>query len=125
MLSRILAGLVGAVFALAGAGKIVDWTGWRASARAQHVWPAVAVSIPPLELVLGAWLVVSEPSPVSLGLATCLMLVFTAFLAVQVRIGSAVPCACFGVRSRRAPGARDLWRNAALLAALVLAAATA
>lgn len=125
MLSRVLAGVVGVVFALAGASKIVDWAAWRSSARAQHVWPIVAVAIPPLELVLGAWLVVFEPSPVSLGLATCLLLVFTAFLAVQIRMGSAVPCACFGMRSTRAPGARDVRRNLALLAALVVAAASA
>lgn len=125
MLSRVLAGVVGVVFALAGGGKIVDWSAWRESARRQHVWPVVAASIPPLELALGAWLVVFEPSPTALGLATSLLLVFTAFLVVQVRIGSTVPCACFGARSRRAPGARDLWRNAALIAALVVAAAAA
>ena len=125
MLSRALAAVVGVVFALAGGGKLVDWARWTESARRQHVWAPVAVLIPPAELVLGAWLMVFDPSPVPLGLATCLLLVFTAFLVVQVRIGSTVPCACFGVRSARPPGARDLWRNAALIGALVLAAASA
>lgn len=122
MIARLLAAGVGATLALAGAGKVTSWSQWRAMAQRQRLWTWVAVVIPPIELGLGAWLVAFEPSPVPLGIATCLLLVFTVFLAVSVRSGSLVPCACFGARSVRPPRWRDVARNAALILVLVVAA---
>lgn len=123
MLPRLLAGAVGAVLALAGASKITDWSGWMRAARQQGLWSWVARVVPPMELLAGASLIVFDPSPLPMGLATCLLLIFTAFLVMQVRGGATAPCACFGMRVQRAPSARDLWRNAALIGALVAAAA--
>ena len=93
-------------------------------ARAQAVWPAVAVAVPPVEVVIGASLVALEPSPLTLGSATLLLLVFTAFLVASIAAGSTVPCACFGSVSRRPPSWRDVVRNGGMLAALFVAAAT-
>jgi hypothetical protein len=92
-------------------------------ARAQHVWPIIATVLPPVELLLGALLVVLSPTPVVLGSATLLLLVFTAFLIAQIASKSTVPCACFGSKSKRPPSGRDVVRNLAMIALLFIAAA--
>jgi hypothetical protein len=93
--ARLLAGAVGAAFAWAGANKVTNPAQWRSAARAQGLPVAVAVVVPPVELVLGVCLVVLPPFAPVYGLATLLLLIFTVFLAVQVVSGSTVPCACF------------------------------
>lgn len=123
MLSRLLAAMVGATLAVAGASKLLDYRGWMRDARAQAVWPAVASVVPPAEIVIGASLVALDPTPLTLGAATLLLLVFTAFLAASVIAGSTVPCACFGSVRRRPPSWRDVLRNIALMAALFVSAA--
>lgn len=125
MVSRLLAAVVGAVLAVAGATKLLDFRGWMRDARAQAVWPAVAVAVPPFELLIGAALVALDPAPVSLGAATALLLVFTAFLVASVASGSTAPCACFGSVRRRPPSWRDVLRNCVLLVALFVSAAVA
>ena len=122
MWSRIAAAFVGVVFLLAGASKCVNQKQWRLDARSQGVWTPVAVCIPYVELVLGGCLVALPVSPIVLGLSTALLLIFTVFLGVQVAMGSKVPCACFGARSRRAPSWRDVLRNVGLMVLLFTAA---
>ena len=117
MISRLLAAAVGAVLAVAGASKLLDLDSWRRDARAQGIWPVVAWAVPPVEVVLGAALVALDPSPLTLGAATLVLMIFTVFLVVSVMVGSTVPCACFGSVRRRPPGWRDVARNATLLAA--------
>lgn len=121
-LARLFAAAVGAVLAVAGASKLLDMASWRADARAQGVWPVVANVVPVVEVLLGALLVALAPSPVTLGAATLLLLVFTVFLVVSVAAGSTTPCACFGSVRRRPPGWRDVVRNFALMAALFASA---
>ncbi len=121
--ARILAAIVGAAVAWAGAQKLTALGTWLAAARAQSLPRAVALVVPPVELLLGASLVVTEPAAVTLGAVTALLLVFTVFLAVQVSAGSTVPCACFGTRASRPPSGRDIARNVLMIAALVAAAA--
>ena len=111
------------MLALAGASKVTSWNQWRANARHQHLWTAVAVGLPVLELVLGAALVVLKPAATVLGLATLLLVVFTSFLALQVTIKSQVPCACFGAHVNRPPSWRDVVRNLGLIALMFTAAA--
>lgn len=123
MLARVCCAAVGAVIAWAGATKFADLPRWRRDAAAQGVAAPVATVLPVVELLLGGWLVVSEPAPVPMALATVLLLVFTAFLVVQVARGSSAPCACFGARSARPPRWRDVGRNLVLIGALVTAAA--
>jgi len=123
IIARICAALVGAVLALAGASKVTSWNQWRANARQQHLWTAVAVGLPVLELILGAALVVLKPAAIALGLATLLLVVFTSFLALQVSTKSQVPCACFGTRVNRPPSWGDVVRNLGLIALMFTAAA--
>ena len=125
MIARLLAGLVGALLALAGARKATDWSAWMSAARAQSVWKPVAVALPALELVLGACMVVLPVSAPVMGAVTLLLVVFTVFLVVQVATGSMVPCACFGSHVPRPPSWIDILRNLAMVAALVVAAALA
>jgi len=122
VVARLLCAAVGAVIAYAGATKFADFPRWRRDAAVQGVAAPVAIVLPVVELVLGGWLVVSDPAPVPMALATVLLLVFTVFLMVQVTRGSATPCACFGARSSRPPAWRDVLRNLALIAALTAAA---
>lgn len=123
MIARLCAAIVGSIIAVAGATKLTDFQQWRLDARAQHVWPFVALVLPPIELLLGALLIVLAPSALVLGSATLLLLVFTAFLLAQIASKSAVPCACFGSKSKRPPSLRDVLRNVAMMALLFVAAA--
>lgn len=123
MISRLCAAVVGVLIALAGASKVTDFKQWQIDARAQKVWPVIAVVLPALELLLGALLVVLTPSPQVLGAATLLLLIFTAFLLAQIASKSVVPCACFGSKSKRPPSMRDVARNVAMMGLLFVAAA--
>jgi hypothetical protein len=123
MAARVLAAIVGAVIAVAGAGKITAWSQWRVSAQRQSLWPVVAVGLPPVELILGALLMVLQPHPLVLGAATLMLVIFTAYLSVLVLSKSQVPCACFGSRNTRPPSGRDVGRNLLLLMMLFVAAA--
>ena len=121
--ARICAALVGATLALAGAGKFTSWNQLLSNARRQHLWKVVAISLPAIELVLGAALLVLKPAATVLGLATLLLVVFTSFLALQVMTKSQVPCACFGAHVNRPPSWRDVMRNLGLIALMFTAAA--
>jgi hypothetical protein len=123
MLAHLLAAIVGVVIAVAGAMKLVNRTQWQQDARAQHLWPAVTHGLPIAELVIGALLIGLTPSAQVLGVATLLLLIFTAFLVGQIATKSQVPCACFGSRSRRPPSGRDVLRNLALMMLLFISAA--
>lgn len=123
MAARVFAAVVGVVIAVAGAGKITAWSQWRADAQRQSLWPVVAIGLPPVELVLGALLMVLQPHPFVLGMATLMLVIFTAYLAVQVLSKSQVPCACFGSRHTRPPSGKDIGRNLVLLAMLFVSAA--
>lgn len=123
IISRLLAAVVGALVAFAGANKLTDRPAWRAAARAQGVPAPVAAILPAVELLLGVCLVVLPLNALALGATTALLVIFTVFLCVQVATRSTVPCACFGARSATPPQWRDVVRNLAMIGALVLAAA--
>lgn len=121
--ARLCAGVVGAVFAVAAASKFLGWARWLEDARQQGVPAKIAALVPPTELVLGVALIATPINAFTLGAATTLLLVFTAFIAVSVFAGRETPCACFGSSSRRAVSWRDVVRNCVLMTLLVVAAA--
>lgn len=123
MMSRVLAAIVGVVILFAGAMKVTGFPQWKADARSQGLWPVIAYLLPAGELVIGALLIVLSPTAFVLGVATLMLLVFTAYLVVLVASGSTVPCACFGAKFSRPPSWRDVGRNLALMVALFLSAA--
>ena len=122
-MSRLLAAAVGIVIVFAGASKATGFQQWKADARSQGLWPAIAYALPVIELVLGASLIVLSPTAITLGCATLLVLIFTVYLAVLVASGSTVPCACFGAKFSRPPSLRDILRNVVMLIALFASAA--
>lgn len=123
MIAWLCAAVVGVVFALAGASKIMDWNSWFSSARSQGLWKVVALVLPGLELLLGALLVVAPSMPEVLGISTLLLLIFTVYLGARVATKSTTPCACFGARVSRPPSWRDILRNVVLIALLFVSAA--
>lgn len=122
-MSRFLAAIVGLVIVFAGASKATGFQQWKSDARSQGLWPAVAYVLPAIELLLGALLIVLSPTPLILGSATLLVLIFTVYLVVLVASGSTVPCACFGAKFSRPPSMRDILRNVVMLLALFASAA--
>ncbi len=122
-IARLCAALVGAVFAVAGATKVLGWRQWILDARQQGVPRVIAGTVPPLELILGTLLIAAPISALVLGSSTTVLLVFTVFIAVSIASGRQTPCACFGARSRRVMSWRDIARNVALMSLLVIAAA--
>lgn len=127
LLARLCAAVVGAVFAVAAAGKFLSMRGWITDARGQGIPRALAMVVPPLELVLGVGLVAmpaaSTAAALVLGVSTTVLMVFTAFIVVSVASGRRSPCACFGSRSRREMSSRDVLRNIGLIALLACSAA--
>jgi hypothetical protein len=120
----VLAVLLAAVFAWAGAAKLVDRRTTARSFRALGLPGGAVLStgVPVAELVLAAGLVVvpAVAAPLALGLLAA----FSVVLGRALREGVAVGCGCFGTARRGPVSARDLLRNAAL-AAIALAVAVA
>ena len=112
--------LLGAVFVVAGASKLAAGEQWRTDASNLGAPDVAAVSVPWIELVIGALLIVQlwVPWP---ALAAALMLVaFSTLLAVRMRDGDRPSCACFGQWSASPIGPAHLARNAAFLALAAL-----
>jgi hypothetical protein len=120
MIDWLLAALVGAVFLFAGIQKAMSWSTWRSDANSQGVPRVVAMSVPAIEVLLGVALIALPPAREVLMLALVVLSSFTVHLARRVFRDDKVPCGCFGSRRRRPPAWRDVWRNAGLLACLVV-----
>ena len=105
---------LGLVFLASGALKIRD-PSWPEAARVLGAPSPIIPLIAPLELGLGALLVVGlTRRPVAIG-AFALLVVFTAVLLKAIRAGDRPVCACFGVFSARPIGAGPVIRNVVLL----------
>ncbi len=112
---------LGAVFVASGGLKLSDREVWRRQAADLGVRSAVATALPWGELVLGALLVAGVAPPWPAVAALALLVAFTVFIARRLHDGERPPCACFGARSDRPLGARQLVRNAVLLLVALLA----
>lgn len=114
---------IGGMFVLAAIAKLRDGFGWIRQASDMGVWPRVAAIVPWLELLLGSVLIVGLFERWSMAAAGLLLLAFTAIIVRRIADGSRPPCACFGARSERPLGARDVTRNIGLLALVLIALA--
>ena len=106
-----------AIFAWAALAKLTDRAGTIETMRnfrlpLPGVW---ALVVPGIELAIAAALVVS-PSIGALAGVT-LLVFFTTFLLLQLRLGVQTPCRCFGSASASPLSIRDVVRNLALIAA--------
>jgi hypothetical protein len=112
---RVATLLLGAVFVVAGASKIVAGSTWIAQARQMGATQPIATVLPGVELVLGALLVVGIGGDLPVIAAIVLLVAFSVAIARQLVDGRHPPCACFGAWSQRPLSESHLWRNAGLI----------
>lgn len=113
--------VVGGAFLLAGGAKIAAGRAWPEQARALGA-PGITIRfVPWIEILLGALLCAQVARQMVAALAALLLVVFTGLLVKRMMQGQRPPCACFGSWSAQPLGWRHLARNAALLAAAVVA----
>lgn len=111
MLARIA---LGAVFLLAGGAKIADH-GWVASAREFGLSKGPAWLVPLAEITLGSMMVAGLGGSVAVSCGIALLMVFSLALAIRLRAGQPIVCACFGAWSRRPISWWTLLRNVFLM----------
>jgi hypothetical protein len=118
----VVAVALAAVFAWAGAAKLVNRPTTARSFRALGLPAVTALTtvVPVTELVLAAGLVLVPG--VAAPLALAVLTGFTVHLVRARRAGVAVGCGCFGTSRRGPVSGRDLVRNAVLAAAAVAVA---
>ncbi|MDW3216882.1 MAG: hypothetical protein R8G01_23025 [Ilumatobacteraceae bacterium] len=115
--------LVGVAFLVAGGSKLAAGPSWPAQA-ADLGAPAIAIpTLPWIELVIGAALVLQLGSPVPEMAAIVLLAAFSGLIALRMSQGRRPACACFGAWSAKPIGPSHLIRNGALLGLAVLALA--
>jgi uncharacterized membrane protein YphA (DoxX/SURF4 family) len=121
---------VGAVFLLAGLSKLPRGRDFVAVIRAYEVLPAswaspVSWVVPRVEILVGSLLLVGLwIRPVSLAACGSLV-VFTIAVAINLLRGKELDCGCFAVGTPRRITWSLVGRNATLIAATALAAASA
>lgn len=125
MFGRLSAVAVGLVLIAAGVSKLAHPVRWSSDARSLGVDRRVSALVPPVEIVLGALLLVGFAGPWPPVAALGLLGVFTAVLMRFVGRDDAPSCACFGGVSRRPIGVGHILRNAVLMALALIAALTA
>lgn len=115
--------LVGVAFLVAGGSKLAAGPSWPAQAAGLGA-PAIAIpTLPWIELVIGAALVLQLGSPVPEMAAIVLLAAFSGLIALRMSQGRRPACACFGAWSAKPIGPSHLIRNGALLGLAVLALA--
>lgn len=122
VITTVAAVVLGVVFLISGGTKIAshaDWT--RLSAEFGAPW-IVRVTLPWVELILGALLIVQIGRPVVALAALVLLAAFTIAIVVRLRQGRHPQCACFGAWSSRPLGWGHVVRNLALMVVAVVAA---
>lgn len=114
--------VVGVAFLVAGGSKVAAGPDWPAQARGLGA-PEVTIPVVPwIELTLGAALVAQVARRPASVVAIALLATFTALIVARLREGNRPPCACFGAWSATPLGLGHVGRNAALIAAAVVAA---
>ena len=113
--------LLAVIFTIAGVAKLVDRAGTREAAEAFRVSPrlapAVAVSLPIVELAVAAALVPAAAVIWGALAAVALLLIFSLAVARSLRAGSTPDCNCFGGLAQTEVGRGTLARNLLLAAA--------
>jgi len=112
--------VLAAVFAVAGAGKLVDRAGSREAVRtfsgAHRHAGAIALALAVVELAVAAGLLIGAAAWWAAVAALALLALFTAAMAHSLRAGLMPDCHCFGRLHSATVGPRLLARNGALAA---------
>jgi uncharacterized membrane protein YphA (DoxX/SURF4 family) len=106
--------LVGLVLLAAGALKARDRT-WPDAAQRFGLPRAAAITLPWLEVVVGALLVAQFGGRLTALAALVLLVAFTAVVAARVARRDDAPCACFGALSTAPVTGRTVARNLVLV----------
>lgn len=112
---------VGAVLVASGVAKLASHS-WRSQAGDLGVPAPVASTVPYVEVVVGALLLVQWQRHLMGWVAALLFAAFTVLLVVRIAQGRRPPCACFGSLSVRPIGPWHVARNLVLIALSVCAA---
>jgi uncharacterized membrane protein YphA (DoxX/SURF4 family) len=120
----VAAVLLGAVFVVSGAAKLVDVDGWAAQAAGLGIPRPAAVVVPWMELPVGASVAAQLAEPVPVVIALALLVAFTSVIGWNLALGRRPPCACFGAWSAAPIGRRHVVRNAVFIALAVVVIAT-
>jgi uncharacterized membrane protein YphA (DoxX/SURF4 family) len=107
--------VLGVVFLVAGASKLVAGDDWLEQARGLGAPRWLAPVVPWIEIVLGALLVTQVERPVVAGVAALMLIAFTGLILVRLSEGERPPCACFGRWSSRPLGSGHVVRNVLLV----------
>lgn len=111
--------ILGAIFLVAGAAKLFDREGSRASAKdfgvPRVLAPLVALLLPVAELSCAVLLLVPSLAAYGAMGAAALLVAFSAGIAITLARGRKPACHCFGQLSSSPIGWSTLGRNAALL----------
>lgn len=118
----VAAVVVGAVFVVAGAAKLVNRESWTAQAAGLRVPRPVSVVVPWVEVVLGALLITQIARGYVASLAALMLVAFTTLILARITQGERPPCACFGGWGATPLGAWHVVRNAALIVMAMTAA---
>ena len=118
----IAAVVTGVVLLVAAITKLAAPQSWRQQAADLGVPAVAAASVPYVEAVLGALLVVQFQRVVMAWCAVVLLTAFTVLLVVRLAQGRRPPCACFGSLTPKPIGPASVVRNVVFIAVPVLAA---
>jgi uncharacterized membrane protein YphA (DoxX/SURF4 family) len=118
----VAAVVVGAVFVVAGAAKLVNREVWVAQVAALRVPSSLAAVVPGVEVVLGALLISQIARGYVASMAALVLVAFTTLILARITQGERPPCACFGGWSATPLGAWHVVRNAALIVMTMTAA---
>lgn len=121
VIGRLAAIGLGLMFVVSGVYKLADGPGWPRQAADMGVSRPLALVVPWYEIVLGAVLISRLLSPWAEIAAGLTLVVFTVVIVQRLVDGSRPPCACFGSRSDRPLGRRQVARNLGLLVVAVIA----
>lgn len=121
MIGAVASVTIGAVFVVAGAGKVAQGRGWPRQAAALGAPRWVAPLVPWWELTIGALSIVQIAQRLTAAAALVTLMTFTALLVLRMRQGRRPVCACFGAWSATPIGWHHIARNAAFAAVAAVA----
>jgi len=118
---------IGVVFLAAAFGKIADPTAFALQIHNYHTFPAslenlIALTLPWIELLAGAALVIGVKPRAGAVIAFVLMIAFTFLVGVAWGRGINIECGCFGTLGGARIGATKFVENVVLMIVAMLAA---
>jgi hypothetical protein len=112
--------VLGITFLISGIGKLSSGE-WPAVARRFGTPSTLIPLLPPVEIILGALLVMQLGGPWVPLITLAVLLAFTAAITVHVLRKDEVPCGCFGESTSKSVSPATIARNVALCALTIVA----